>query len=103
MEIDDQFQSGGYFGRSQIEDTLRSRIDSAAFHAVATNNIVQYGVNSFRYVRRSAGRCIRIRDMALFFPKRFIHYALQNNDLKQVRTALPMGSISLRCTATGRG
>ena len=79
------FNTGFYFGRTLFEDTLRTKIDSSNFTPLTTNNIKQFGLNTFQIVPEITLQVFPDKRYGVILSQRFINFKLLNSNVKQVR------------------
>jgi hypothetical protein len=76
---------GAFFGRTLMQDTARTKIDSASFTPTLGNNVVQFGVNSFQVTPEFCWQIYPDKRYGVTFSQKFIHYSIFNTEVKQVR------------------
>ena len=75
----------GFFGRTLIADTLRTKVDSASFKAAPiSNNVMQYGVNSFQISPEICWQIFPDTRYGLIASQKFTHYSIFSSKIKQV-------------------
>jgi|GEM_PF-3941128 len=80
------FINGGfYYGRTPVQDTLRSlNVTTKLFTPIATNNLVEYGVNSFQMVPEIQWDIYPDERYGFSFTQQFNRYKLLNTKFKQI-------------------
>jgi len=81
------FGMGFHFGRSAIQDTLKQRDKSAEilFTAAPNNNVLQYGVNTFRYGPFVTAQIFPDSRFGFSLTQRFNWYKAYSSNFVQVR------------------
>jgi hypothetical protein len=76
--------SGLYFGRTLLQDTMREKIDSFQFKSINTNNVYEFGVNNFMFVPEVTWQIFPDRRYGLSVSQRFIHFKTYSSQVTQV-------------------
>jgi len=79
------FNTGFYYGRTLLQDTLRVKTDSSNFKPIDANNVNNYGVNTFRRTHEVAWQIFPDKRYGMTVSQQFTNFRLLNDQLKQVR------------------
>ncbi|HUP13389.1 MAG TPA: hypothetical protein VM187_14290, partial [Niastella sp.] len=76
--------TGLYFGRTLLQDTMREKIDSFQFKSASNNNVYEYGVNNFTFAPEVSWQIFPDRRYGLYVSQRLLHLKIYSNQLTQV-------------------
>jgi len=76
--------AGLYFGRTLIQDTLRSSVDSLHFKSKDGNNVFEYGVNNFQFVPEISWQIFPDKRYGVTVTQRWDHFKAHTDKLTQV-------------------